>query len=275
MNNRSAQVGRLLFHIDENCSGWEGRRGGHETMAGCHCPGREPRPSPHSCLLRSGSHSPTSPFGGLPSPRWRDFYHAFGFSLNQLPVPGYLTPTVSVSERVMRHGRGNWGVSRWPMTGGGILCFGSSQVEAAKTHLQIRTLWLQIQEQQQRSLRSLIWSAEVDLVERKQSKAASGDSLSSDIQSMLLKLRLNWCLFASTHPLCMVSDAIESPWTQLHCPVSLPKMCFLHVYWCQINYITFSHTLQTGRTQLLNRSHGAAGSSSSRLFPLLSPFPVF
>lgn len=29
MNNRSAQVGRLLFHIDENCSGWE--RGGGGT----------------------------------------------------------------------------------------------------------------------------------------------------------------------------------------------------------------------------------------------------
>lgn len=28
MNNRSAQVGRLLFHIDENCSGWE--RGGED-----------------------------------------------------------------------------------------------------------------------------------------------------------------------------------------------------------------------------------------------------
>lgn len=195
MNNRSAQVGRLLFHIDENCSGWERGGGGHETMAGCHCPGQEPRPSPPFCLLRSGSHSPTGPFGGLPSLWWRDFYHAFGFSLNQLHLPGYLTPTVSVSERVMRHGRGNWGVSRWPMTGGGILCFGSSQVEAAKTHLKIRTLWLQIQEQQQRSLRSLIWSAEVDLVERKQSKGASGDSLSSDIQSMLLKLRLNRYLF--------------------------------------------------------------------------------
>ena len=112
-----------------------GGDGGHETMAGCHCPGLEPRPSPPSCLLRSGSHSPTGPFGGLPSPRWRDFYHAFGFSLNQLPLPGYLTPTVSVSERGMRHGRGNWGLGRWPMTGGGTLCFGSSQVEAAKIHL--------------------------------------------------------------------------------------------------------------------------------------------
>ena len=30
MNNRSAQVGRLLFHTDENCSGW--RVGGTEDM---------------------------------------------------------------------------------------------------------------------------------------------------------------------------------------------------------------------------------------------------
>lgn len=43
----------------------------------------------------------------------------------------------------------------------------------------------------------------------------------------------------------------------------------------QLHNVQPSSTLQTGRKQLLNQSHGPADSSSSRLFPLLSPFPVF
>lgn len=52
----------------------------HETMASCHCQGLKPRPSLSLVSYALNPLYPSLPLvpQGLPSPRWRDFYHAFG-----------------------------------------------------------------------------------------------------------------------------------------------------------------------------------------------------
>lgn len=110
----------------------------HETMASWPCPGLKPRPSlPRVSYALNPLYTsrPLVP-QGLPCPPRRDFYRAFGevssFSgqiWKPAAFPGYLTPTVSVSE------------PRYYVAGvigdddrRGELCFGSSLVEAAKTY---------------------------------------------------------------------------------------------------------------------------------------------
>lgn len=105
VNNHSAQVGRLLFHIDENSS--------RETWNHGKLPLSRPeaKPFPPSCLLRSESSvslSPTGPSGpaqptmkGFLSCFWsREFFFAqiSVAQRDQLHFSGYLTPTASMSE---------------------------------------------------------------------------------------------------------------------------------------------------------------------------------
>lgn len=194
----------------------------------------------------------------------------------------------------MQHGRGNWTLVA--KDNRDMLCFGLGPVEVAKTYHSELTRYTKTGPLVANPRATVRLSAVIHLVTwngsglqgRKGADKTKGEIIKTSEKELVLISEgcfwsSGWSYISHSSP---AADVTLSYWPSClqylkqrealkSCELAVlaSENVILCVYWCQIGYIILGHTLQTGRKQLLNWSHGTVGSSSSQ--HCKSSFPSF